>query len=199
MKLLEKFGVKFKSVVEDCCGGLPDQMGLDYDASPALKAITDANVDIVVTGCPLCYRAIQRALPDIRVRHVLSVVADKIGADFKPLAGMKVAYHDPCLLGGSLGIYDLPREIIQKLGGELILLPRERADAPCCGAGGAVPEVDPDLALKIARGRIEEILAAQVTTLLTSCEECAEQLQKAVKDGEPLKVLTITEVMLKSQ
>lgn len=198
MKLLERFGIKFQVVVEDCCGGLPAQMGLDYDAKKALERISAAGADILVTNCPLCHRTIQRALPDLRVRHVLSVVADKIGVAGAPLQGMKVAYHDPCLLGRALGMYDLPREIIVKLGGELIRLPREREDAPCCGAGGAVPEVDPDLALRMARDRIEETLAANVTTLLTACGECAEQLQKAVRDGESLRVLTIADLILKT-
>jgi glycolate oxidase len=142
--------------------------------------------------------SIQRAMPDVRVRHVLSAVADKIGKELKPLSDKKIAYHDPCLLGGALGIYEMPRELITKLGGELIRLPREREDAPCCGAGGAVPEVDPDLALRIARGRIEEVLAAGVQTLLTSCDECADQMRKAVRVEESLQVLTITEVMLQS-
>ena len=198
MKLLERFGVKFQAVLEDCCGGLPESMGLDYDPKKALERISAAGADILVTNCPQCYRAIEKAMPDIRVRHALSVVSDKIGADIKPLSGKKVAYHDPCLLGRALGMYDLPREIIAKLGGQLVRLPREREDAPCCGAGGAVPDVDPDLALRMARDRVEEVLAADVTTLLTACGECADQLRKAVRSGEALSVFTISEVILKS-
>jgi len=201
MRLLDLFGIKFQAVVEDCCGGLPAQMGLDWDTSKALERISAVGADILVTNCPLCLRTIEKALPELRARHVLSVVADKINSgairEF-PLRGAKVAYHDPCLLGRALGIYDMPREIIAGLGGELIRMPREREDAPCCGAGGAAPEVDPDLALRMARDRVEEALASNVSTLLTACDECASQLALAVRPGESLKALTIADVILNS-
>lgn len=196
-RLLERFGVKFKAVLEDCCGGLPAQMGLDYDASAVIARIESADADVVVASCPLCIKTLHRAMPNVRIRHVLSVVADKIGDNMKPLAGKKIAYHDSCLLAGALGIYELPREIIAKLGGELVRLPRERGDAPCCGAGGALPEVDPELARKIARDRIAEVISTGASTLLTSCHECAAHLRSAVNSGEPLGVTTISDVLLR--
>lgn len=48
----------------------------------------------------------------------------------------RVTYHDPCYLGRLNGIFDPPRRILEALGCQLIEMPRNRMEAPCCGAGG---------------------------------------------------------------
>lgn len=169
-------------------------MGLDYDDSSVMETISETGAEQVVTSCPLCYKALRDALPDVKVRHVLEIASGKLNGG-KPLAGQKVAYHDPCLLGRGLGVYDLPREIITRLGAELTPLENEREEALCCGAGGALPEVDSALADKIARVRIEEVLESGATILLTACGECARQLAKVVDEKENLAVKTISEIV----
>jgi Fe-S oxidoreductase len=45
-------------------------------------------------------------------------------------------YHDPCYLGRYNRVFNAPREVIRKLGVDLIEMPRNRENSFCCGAGG---------------------------------------------------------------
>ncbi len=59
----------------------------------------------------------------------------------------KVTYHDPCIMGRHMGIYDEPRELISSVPGvELVEMYSNREHALCCGAGGGVLSAFTDLA-----------------------------------------------------
>ena len=195
-KLLDKLGVKFTSVDEICCGALPFEMGLDYDPSPALERIRNAGVSIIVTGCPDCANELGRVLPEMKVKLAAELIYEKGAPNSKILAGKKVAFHDPCRVGRGTEVWDPPRDIIRNMGGELVSQEHEKETAICCGAGGGLLEVDAALAKKIARNRIDEIMATGADALVTTCELCARNLLSATKEVEKLKVYNITELYL---
>jgi len=195
-KLLDTLGVKFTTVDELCCGALPSDMGLDYEPSPAMDRIRNSGATTIVTGCPSCANALKSALPDITVKSAVELICEKGAPDSKPLAGKKIAFHDPCQTGRSPEVWDPPRNIIISMGGELMTLEREKGTAPCCGAGGGLIEVDPELARRVARIRIEEIIASGAEALVTTCELCARNLASAVIENEKLNVYNLVELYL---
>jgi heterodisulfide reductase subunit D len=68
----------------------------------------------------------------------------------------------------------------------------------CCGAGGGVKGGYPDLALKIARRRLEEAEEAGVEVLVTSCPFCIRNFRDAVKTfGSKLEVKDLAELVSK--
>jgi Fe-S oxidoreductase len=97
----------------------------------------------------------------------------------------KVTYHDPCHLGRHMNLYEIPREVISKLPGvELIEMKRNRENAWCCGAGGGVKSQFSDLALDIAKDRINEAIDAGADILTTSCPFCIGNFIDAYNDLE---------------
>lgn len=49
---------------------------------------------------------------------------------------VRATYHDPCYLGRWNGIVEAPRQLMQRLGVNLVEMPRHGAQSFCCGAGG---------------------------------------------------------------
>lgn len=49
---------------------------------------------------------------------------------------VRATYHDPCYLGRWNGIVEAPRQLMQRLGVDLVEMPRHGAQSFCCGAGG---------------------------------------------------------------
>jgi Fe-S oxidoreductase len=47
-----------------------------------------------------------------------------------------VTYQDPCFLGRYNGVYEPARRVLDQLGLNIVEMPRNRAAAACCGAGG---------------------------------------------------------------
>jgi len=194
IKLLEKLGIEHMTIDEGCCGGLPEEMGLDYDHSPVMERIKSSGAETVITGCPVCANYLRKKL-DLKVQLIPELLYNQ-----KPpgnaLSGRKVAFHDPCRMPRSPQAWEAPRRLIQEMGGELLGLPREKKKSECCGAGGGLLETDPSLAGKIARNRIEEVMEAGAQALITSCPLCAKHLKSAVKTEEKLDVLTLARAFL---
>ena len=88
-----------------------------------------------------------------------------------------VTYHDPCDLGRNSGIFESPREVLKAIPGiRLIEMPNNRQMANCCGGGGNLEMVDPDLSAKVAQMKIEEILETGADMVVTSCQQCVRTI-----------------------
>ena len=117
---------------------------------------------------------------------------DRLRLDGEGKEGV-LAYHDPCMLGRKMGVYDAPRALIQAATGsgpqELF---HNRALAECCGAGAATFLAEPEAALKVAGVRLERARETGAATLVTACQNCKTLFQEAVA-GE-MQVLDLVEL-----
>ncbi len=95
-----------------------------------------------------------------------------------------VTYHDPCHLGRFSKEYAAPREIMKRLGLDVVEMWRTGNNSLCCGAGGGVNVNRPDLAKKYADNRWREIKATGAQTLLTACVFCNANLRQ----GKPKNI-----------
>ncbi len=91
--------------------------------------------------------------------------------NLKPTKGGKVTYHDPCYLGRYNGIFDAPRELIQRAGHELYEMARNRENSFCCGAGGGrIWMNDSAMTERPSENRIKEALElGNVSHFVVSC------------------------------
>lgn len=111
-------------------------------------------------------------LVELAARH-----ASRFGA--LPTQGARFRYHDSCALGRGLGLYDEPRQLLQRLTG---VAPREleteRQLSRCSGAGGMLPVSMPDVAEAAAVRLAREHRRLGGGTLVTSCASSTSGLRR---------------------
>ena len=132
--------------------------------------------------------------------HSLELVAELIESGHiklkKPVKA-KVTYHDPCHLGRYTGVYDAPREILEAIPGvELVEMPRNRANAFCCGAGAGVRTAFPEFAGWVAGERVREAESTGAEMLVTACPFCEQNLGEACGPG--MRLADILELVRES-
>jgi heterodisulfide reductase subunit D len=111
-----------------------------------------------------------------------------------------VTYHDPCDLGRNSGVYDAPRNILRQIPGlKLVELENNRQLCNCCGGGGDLEMIDPELSAAIAERKIQEIQDTEAEVVVTSCQQCIRTISGYARKHEiDLKVMDITEVVLEA-
>jgi heterodisulfide reductase subunit D len=192
---------------EWCCGfpllgaGMPDNV--TELKSHNLQKFKSIGAKQVVFSCPSCMHAWNKLYgSDAKLLHASQVLSDLIKQDrleLRPL-GLKVTYHDPCYLGRNSGVFEEPRGVIKSIPGlEFVELANNRNFSLCCGGGGNVEMVDPDLSAAVARRKIEEIQATGVDTVVSSCQQCLRVIDAAAhSEGMELNVLDLTQLVAKA-
>lgn len=121
-----------------------------------------------------------------QVMHHTALLLDLLGnGSLRPVRELdyRVTYHDPCYLGRHNGGYDEPREIIARLGCELLEMPRNRENSLCCGAGGGrIWMTDPPGCERPSEARIHEAMDLEGLDLfLVACPKDVTMYEDAIK------------------
>ena len=142
---------------------------------------------------------------------------------------LTVTYHDPCHLGrqgepylhwagkevidqirtfdppkerrrGTYGIYEPPRDVLRSIPGlKLVEMYRIKEYAWCCGAGGGVPESNPQFSAWTAQERINEAEETGAAAMATACPWCIKNFNEALaRKGANFKVYDIVELLEKA-
>jgi len=107
----------------------------------------------------------------------------------------KVTYHDPCHLGRFTDVVEPPRELINAIAGPYFIeMEWNRKRAHCCGGGGGISFIFPEISEKISRIRVEEALREEAKILVTSCPDCKQMLNRAIQPGE-IEIKDISEII----
>ena len=186
-KILIKIGIDFIMLPDEfCCGSPALNAGYESDAIKlARKNIENFkkhDIKRIITNCPACYKNFlnyKEMLPDwdIEVEHITSIILGYLRKkNIKYRLNDRVTYHDPCHLGRHSKIYDEPREILERLGFEVIEMRNNRENALCCGGGAGLKTNNPELANKIAMKRIEQAKSININKIITTCPLCFAHL-----------------------
>ncbi|MBW3541132.1 MAG: 4Fe-4S dicluster domain-containing protein [Planctomycetes bacterium] len=129
-----------------------------------------------------------------KVKDVSEFLA-KLGP--RPPAGevrLKATYHDACHLVHAQKVRSQPRELLSLVPG-LELIPLPESDI-CCGAAGSYNLTEPEMADRLARRKLENILATGAEAVITGNAGCALQIHSALRQsGERIPVLHPMDVL----
>jgi Fe-S oxidoreductase len=214
VKILHRAEVKFAVLgTEEACTGDPakragNEFLFQMQAMTNIQVLNGYEVKRIVTGCPHCFNTIKNEYPGLggnyEVMHHTQFIQGLIaegklvvkGGAFK---GKRITFHDPCYLGRGNGVYEAPRELIEKLDAELVEMKRCKSRGLCCGAGGAqmFKEAEPGNK-EINIERSEEALELKPQIIATGCPFCNTMMTDGVKnfgkEGE-VQVLDVAELI----
>ncbi|MDY6830532.1 MAG: (Fe-S)-binding protein [Thermodesulfobacteriota bacterium] len=188
---------------EACCGipalSAGDGDGFSRLMGQNLEQIKTMEFDLLVTACATCAFTIKKVWPMMadknsaqadlaekiadRTKDITQVIAPLIA----PPAGktsadaVPVAYHDPCHLKKSLGIFKEPRLLIA--ANPAFRLTEMAAPDACCGMGGGFGITHYDMSKKIGESKKQNMLATGCRMVATTCPACMIQLSGLLADA----------------
>ncbi len=190
---------------QNCCG-IPAIYSGDKEtavelAKQNIKALLADNPDYVLTTCPTCAMALKQnfvehlkdnpawaeraeQLSKITIDAASFVLNQLDGAEmFVDLAkSEKITYHDSCHLKRGVGVWQEPRQLIEKSGHELVEM--DHADR-CCGFGGSYSLTShPEIAKKILQDKVTDIKASGATCVAMDCPGCMMQIRGGLEKAE---------------
>ncbi len=196
VQVMDRAAVEFTTMggEERCCGyplyvaGMRDQMAdLVLHNVGRVRAV---GAKRVVFTCPSCHYAWSHLYGEVtdtsglQLVHATELLAELLDRDQLALGPVEeiVTYHDPCDLGRKGGVYDAPREVLAAIPGlELREMSMNRRDALCCGGGGDVETVDPDIPAGVAAKRLAQVEATGANYVASACQQCARTLQEGAR------------------
>jgi Fe-S oxidoreductase len=195
---------------ENCCGESIRKTG-DEElfrrlARENIKTFIDHGVKKILVTSPHCYHTFKNEYPEFMVGfevvHITQYLFELIHEGRIELTkeyGKKVAYHDPCYLGRHNGIYDEPREILNKVPGlQLNEMPDSRVDSLCCGGGGGRVWMETQKGERFSDLRLEQAIGVGAEVLVTSCPYCITMFEDSritLDMTEKIEIKDITEIV----
>lgn len=159
-------------VVLDCCHKPSHDLGRqEFFAerfAEVLAPLREHGVGRVLTACPGCHTVLSRHAAPLAVQTVYEFLAER-GLSAPGRAAGRVTVHDPCPLRRADGVQDAVRRLLAGAGLEVEEMRSSRGRTLCCGEGGAVGCVAPELSAAWGRRRGEEAAGRRIVTYCAGC------------------------------
>jgi glycolate oxidase iron-sulfur subunit len=106
----------------------------------------------------------------------------------------RVTYHDACHLAHAQRITKQPRALVKAVAGEkFVELPESDV---CCGSAGTYNLTEPDMAERLQKRKVENILQTGADVVVTSNPGCQLQMQAGLrKAGSRIEVMHIADFL----
>lgn len=216
VKILNHAQVDFAVLgTEESCTGDPakragNEMLFQMQALTNIEILNAYEVKNIVTTCPHCFNIIKNEYPQLggsyQVIHHTQLIDSLIkegklkieGGSFK---GKRITYHDPCYLGRANGVYEVPREILQKLDSDIQDAELSKTKSTCCGAGGAQMFKEAEKGNReVFEKRTDELMHLKPQVIATACAFCNTMLTDGIKGlnkENEVEVLDVAELIAK--
>jgi Fe-S oxidoreductase len=183
-----------------CCGR-PLMLAGQYEAARKLiennsRMILGSGAHTLVVSCPICYKVFKEdySLQNINVVFHAEYINNLICNQklFIDTPGLRMIYHDPCELGRGMGMYELPRQLLGKVG-NVIPIAEERENAYCCGGSLGNLKISAAETNLLRDQALGVFVAQKPDVLVTACPKC----KKTFSGGRQIQVMDISEVVVK--
>lgn len=163
-------------VMMHCCGAPAERLGMEESfqetSRTILRLAESVGAEELVTACPECRQVLAAGLPDLPVRTVWEMLDQKWHPP-RLREGAVVAVHDSCVTRGEPGLHAAVRRLLESGGSSVRDVDYSGGRTRCCGHGGMIQAVDPDLYRRVASRRAGESDLPWVTY----CTDCRMALQ----------------------
>ena len=107
---------------------------------------------------------------------------------------LTATYHDACHLVHAQKVREQPRNLLKKIPGlKLIELPESEL---CCGAAGTYNLTEPEMAERLGKRKLDNILSTGARLVITSNAGCLMQIAREARmRGESLKIMHPMDVL----
>jgi heterodisulfide reductase subunit D len=197
VRALNALGIEPQVLADErCCGHdllwEGDVEGFQTLAGLNAALIRQSGVRRIVTACPECARALKVDYPahgirlDVEILHLAELLASMGESPLRvpnpESTNLRVTYQDPCRLGRHMGVYDAPRQVIERLGLELVEMQRHGRNALCCGTNGWTHCAIANKGIQVDRLREAQSTGAEL--LVTACIKCQIHFKCALQDQQ---------------
>lgn len=170
---------------EGCCGKPLSNIGLGGCATrqqaPFLAQMQDAGARTLVVACPSCYYQLANSIPGIRVLSLYRLMKE---AGVWVGAREMLTIHDSCPDREALLFGEDMRALLS--ASKIVEMEHHGRATLCCGSGGSVSKIDPELCRQRARLRLQEFKTSGAAELVTGCMACVHRLLRASPVHEPV-------------
>jgi NADPH-dependent glutamate synthase beta subunit-like oxidoreductase len=167
-------------IMLNCCGAPSYFMG---ERQVMLRVMHNVAAELqrwgtreVIVACTHCYLMFQEFLPAVRSRTIYEVLGEVgLPTVMDPGGPWTCHIQDACGARQHPAIHDAVRRLVTQLGYTVAEMPHHRERSICCGSGGMVPAVAPEL----AKGMTDFRLSEATHDLVAYCASCRARLAKA--------------------
>jgi len=158
-------------IVFDCCLKPSHSLGREQYVSARFEEmrgwLLQHGVKDVLVGCPNCQVMFERFGLGLKVRTVWEALADS-GLQLEPVSGT-VTVHDPCVIRNAAPVHQAVRTLLRRQGLTVQEMPHSGSKTICCGKGGAVNLLNPELAASWRELRKKEAAGRRIITYCAGC------------------------------
>ncbi len=165
-----------------CCGAPVELLGMDEAFEKARQAILReaeaVGAEELVPACPDCAHTLKESVPELRVRTVWELL-DGVWEPPSLRDGVTVAVHDSCKARHQPEVCAAVRNLLTAGGAAVEEIEYDGEKARCCGFGGMIYPVDPELSRRVSERRARE----SERPMITYCAGCRMALAGVGKES----------------
>lgn len=217
VKILNKANVDFAvlGTEESSTGDAAKRAGNEFlfqmQAVTNIEVLNAYEVKKIVTCDPHSFNTLKNEYPSLggkyevfhHTQFIQQLIKDGRLNIEGSLSDKKVTFHDPCYLGRGNGEYESPRDLIRRLGVNMVEMKRNKNRALCCGAGGAQMFKEPEKGdMDVNVLRTKDALATKANVIATGCPYCNTMMTDGVKFHEKeaeIEVKDIAELIAEAE